>query len=156
VGALEALARRDLLIAIQELNAEFAFRIDQGDMESAADLFAEDGSYGRRGEAASVGRETIRGVYRALNAARRHTTRHLFSNFRITPESHHRARGSCVMVMYAAAGELPQPVRPVLVQDFHDLYCEIDGRWLFQSREAVRLFVDPDFTVKLPLGTKLS
>ncbi len=152
-GAEHLLQRTADLQDIQALSAEFAYRIDQGDMETTADLFAVDGVYGRRGETSSVGREAIRSVYRALKANNVNTTRHLFSNFRITLESPTRASGSCSMVMYAGAGELPQPVKPVLVQDFHDAYVKVDGRWLFQSRAVVRLFVDPGFTVKLPLGS---
>jgi uncharacterized protein (TIGR02246 family) len=144
------------LYEIQALSAEFAYRIDQGDMETTADLFAEHGSYGRRGETTSVGREAIRSVYKALKANNKNTTRHLFSNFRIKLETPMRASGTCGMVMYAGAGELPLPVKPVLVQDFHDVYVKVDGRWLFQSRAVVRLFVDPNFTTKLPLGTNTS
>jgi uncharacterized protein (TIGR02246 family) len=145
----------ELLMAIQALNAEFAHRIDRGEMETAADLFTEDGSYGRRGDPPSTGREAIRGAYRALNAMKKHTTRHVFTNFLVTPDGPDRARGICVLVMYAGAGDTP-PVTPVLLQDCHDVYVKVDGRWMFKSREGVRLFADPGFTTKLPLGQSKS
>ena len=51
-------------LALEELNAEFAYLIDHDLSEQVADLFTEDGSYGRSTGERSVGREAIRAAYR--------------------------------------------------------------------------------------------
>ena len=54
-----------LRLEIESLIAEFAWRIDRGDPATVADLFTEDGWYGRETGDRSIGRDAIRAAYAA-------------------------------------------------------------------------------------------
>jgi hypothetical protein len=139
-------------VAIDALVAEFAYRIDNDLSETVADLFTEDGWYGREGSERSVGREAIRKAYASRVVRGKRVVRHLFTNLRVTMRSGTEADGSCVLLLFAAEGEPPYPVEPKLVQDYRDVYRRIDGRWLFASRETREVFVSPTFRRVLQLG----
>lgn len=144
----ELLAR----VAIEALIAEFAYLIDHDQTERVADLFTEDGWYGREGGARSVGREAIRRSYAARAARGARTARHIFTNLRLTVHSADEAEGVCILLLFAADGAPPHPAEPMLVQDYRDTYRRVDGRWLFASRETRQLFVHPSFERVLTLG----
>ena len=64
-------------VALEELNAEFAYLIDHDLSEQVADLFTENGSYGRSTGERSVGREAIRAAYRGRKSKGPRTARHI-------------------------------------------------------------------------------
>jgi len=144
----ELLAR----VAIESLIAEFAWLIDHNQTDKVADLFIEDGWYGRAGGARSVGREAIAKSYAGRAARGERTARHIFTNLRLTVHSADAAEGVCILLLFAADGPPPHPAEPMLVQDYHDTYRRVDGRWLFASRETTQLFVHPSFERVLTLG----
>src|SRR5882762_10137386 len=80
-------------LAIEELNAEFAYLIDHNRSELVADLFTEQGSYGRASGERSVGRDAIRFAYASRKTKGPRTARHIFTNLRLTFESELRATG---------------------------------------------------------------
>ncbi|MEQ8698297.1 MAG: nuclear transport factor 2 family protein [Bauldia litoralis] len=140
-------------VAIDALIAEFAWRIDHGESASVAELFTEDGWYGREDGSRSVGRDAIRNAYAARAARGERTARHIFTNLRLTVDGPDRAHGTCILLLFAADGAPPHPAVPQLVQDYEDVYHRIDGQWLFAQRGVRRLFVAEDFAPVLPLGT---
>jgi len=144
-------------LEIDALIAEFAWRIDRGDPATVADLFTEDGWYGRETGDRSVGRDAIRAAYAARKerekAAGVRTARHLFTNLRLQQSGPDDASGCCILLLFAADGPPPHPATPLLVQDYDDTYRRVDGRWLFASRSVTKLFVGEDFAPVLPLGT---
>lgn len=137
---------------IEALIADFAFRIDHGHSETVAELFTEDGWYGRGGGRGSRGRDAIREAYakRAERGAR--TARHLFTNLHLSKIGEDHAEGTCILLLFAADGEPPLPATPLLIQDYQDIYKRVDGKWLFASRDTLPLFVGDDFAPVLPLG----
>ncbi|MCY4190037.1 MAG: nuclear transport factor 2 family protein [Rhodospirillaceae bacterium] len=145
-----------LRLEIDALISEFAWRIDQGDPETAADLFTEDGWYGRETGERSIGRSEIRAAYARRKGregtAGIRTSRHLFTNLRLHEVSDAAARGSCILLLFAADGPPPHPARPLLVQDYEDAYRRVDGQWFFASRSARKIFVAENFVPVLPLG----
>lgn len=141
---------------IEALVAEFAWRIDRGDPATVADLFTENGWYGRETGDRSVGRDAIREAY-AARAAREaeagvRTARHLFTNLRVRQQDDRYATGTSILLLFAADGPPPHPATPLLVQDYDDAYERVDGQWLFASRSVTKLFVGEDFAPVLPLG----
>lgn len=146
-----------LRVEIDALIAEFAWRIDRGDPASVADLFTEDGWYGRETGERSVGRDAIRAAYAARRdreaAVGVRTARHLFTNLRLTRLDDDHAAGSSILLLFAADGPPPHPATPLLVQDYDDRYRRVDGRWLFASRAVTKIFVGEEFAPVLPLGT---
>ncbi|MPZ55520.1 MAG: nuclear transport factor 2 family protein [Rhizobiales bacterium] len=146
---LEALLVR---VAIESLIAEFAYLIDHDQTGKVADLFTQDGWYGREGGARSVGRDAIHKSYAGRAERGERTARHIFTNLRLTVRSADEAEGTCVLLLFAADGPPPHPAEPMLVQDYTDTYRKVDGRWLFVSRETRALFVSPLFERVLTLG----
>lgn len=139
-------------VAIDALIAEFAWRIDHGEAAAVAELFTEDGWYGREDGSRAVGRDAIRSAYAARAARGKRTARHIFTNLRLTVDGPDRAHGTCILLLFAADGTPPHPAVPQLVQDYDDVYHRVDGQWLFAQRSVRRLFVAEDFTPVLPLG----
>jgi SnoaL-like domain len=141
-------------LAIDELNTEFAYLIDHDLSEGVADLFSEQGSYGRATGERSVGRDAIRLAYAARKANGPRTARHSFTNLRLTFESERRARGTCIMTLFAEDGLPPHVAEPFLVADYDDIYERgSDGRWRYASRTITWLFMRRDGKVSpLPLG----
>jgi ketosteroid isomerase-like protein len=143
-------------VAIESLIAEFAYLIDHNQTDKVADLFTEDGWYGREGGARSVGRDAIRKSYAGRAARGVRTARHIFTNLRLTVHSADEAEGVCILLLFAADGAPPLPAEPMLVQDYKDTYRKVDGCWLFASRETRQVFVSPSFERVLTLGKPAS
>jgi ketosteroid isomerase-like protein len=139
-------------VAIEALIAEFAYLIDHKQTDKVADLFTEDGWYGREGGSRSVGRDAIRKSYAGRAARGERTARHIFTNLHITAQSADSAEGVCILLLFAADGAPPLPAEPMLVQDYKDSYRKVDGRWLFASRETKALFQAGSFERVLTLG----
>ncbi len=140
-------------LEIEELNAEFAYLIDHDLSEGVADLFTEDGSYGRATGERSAGRDAIRESYRRRTAHGARTARHIFTNLRLTVESDTRARGTVIMTLFAEDGAPPLPAEPMLVADYDDVYERgADGRWRYASRTITWLFRREGASSPLALG----
>jgi uncharacterized protein (TIGR02246 family) len=145
----ELLAR----LEIERLNVEFAYLIDHDESEKVADLFTEDGVYGRSTGERSVGREAIRESYRVRAEHGARTARHIFSNLRLVMEGERRARGCVILTLYAADGMPPHPAEPMLVADYDDIYERgEDGRWRYRERIITWLFRRAGASSPLALG----
>lgn len=136
---------------LEELNYEFARRVDFGPAESTADLFVEDGWYAW-GNKCSMGRESIRQAYRQRTLRGIRTARHLCTNLRLTMLSDNKARGQSIMLIFAEDGPAPHPATPLLVADVEDVYVRETGEWFFRSRRLTDVFADPDRVAVLPLA----
>ena len=140
-------------LAIEELNAEFAYLIDHDQSERVADLFTIDGSYGRATGERSVGRDAIRGAYAARKTKGPRTARHIFTNLRLQFESSDRASGTCIMTLFAEDGAPPHVAEPFLVADYDDIYVRYEDTWRYAARTITWLFMRRDGKVSpLPLG----
>jgi len=142
-------------LAIADLIAEFAYLIDHDRSDEVADLFTEDGSYGRISGERSVGRDALKRVYAARSARGVRTARHLFTNVRLAFESNDLVRGTCILLLFAEDGLPPLPAEVNLVSDYEDVFRRSDdGRWRFASRTVRHVFVHPDNRPPvLPLGS---
>jgi SnoaL-like domain len=142
-------------LAIEELNIEFAYRVDHDLTHTVADLFTLDGSYGRAdGGARSSGQEAIRKAYALRHELGPRTARHIFTNLRLEYDSVDRVRGTTIMLLFAENGLPPLPAEPLAVSDFEDVYVRgTDAQWRYESRTIRSLFRDAsNRPVVLPLG----
>jgi SnoaL-like domain len=140
-------------LAIEELNAEFAYLIDHEQSERVADLFMVDGSYGRSTGERSVGRDAIRRAYASRKAKGPRTARHIFTNLRLVFEARDRAIGTCIMTLFAEDGVPPHVAEPFLVADYNDVYVLYEDKWRYSARTITWLFMRRDGKVSpLPLG----
>ena len=134
--------RLAIRLALEDLNADFAYYLDHGHVEALAELFCEDAKYSH-GERRSEGRAEIRALFQQRARAAR-TSRHIYSGLRLTIRSATEASGTSVCLTFAADGPPPHPANPLLVADFEDRYARCpDGRWRFLERHIRRIFVDP-------------
>lgn len=143
---------------IEALNAEFAYLIDHDLSEGVANLFTEDGGYGRATGERSVGRAALRAVY-AMRANRgQRTARHVFTNLRLVFESPTRVRGTTLLTLFAEDGAPPHPAEVNLVSEYEDVYERgDDGEWRYASRTVTTLFRHRDGKpLVLPLGAARS
>ena len=141
-------------LELDALNVEFAYLIDNGRSAEVADLFTDDGSYGRSTGERSTGREAIRAAYAGRNARGPRTARHIFTNLRLTYEADGRVTGKSILTLFAEDGVPPHTAEVFLVADYDDVYArEPGGPWLFKSRTITWLFMQKDGKVSpLPLG----
>jgi ketosteroid isomerase-like protein len=144
---------RLLRLDIEALNAEFAYLIDHYRSDAVADLFTEDGVYGRSTGEVSAGREAIRESYRRRSARGPRTARHIFTNLRLTVKSDGRVRGQAILLLFAGDGPPPLPAEPMIVADYDDIYERgADGRWRYRERIITWIFQRPDAKSPLQLG----
>ncbi len=138
------LARLADRLAIEDLNAAFAFHLDHGEIEPLVALFTEDAVY-TNGARRSEGRAEIEAFFRARTAAGPRTSRHLMTGLRIRFESDTRAKGTSVWLSFAANGVPPiENCEPFMVADFIDHYARgDDGVWRIARRHIEPVFRNP-------------
>jgi hypothetical protein len=153
---LPSLERLLVRLALEELNAEFAYRVDHGLEHTVADLFVPQGCYMRADGSGSRGREAIRATFARRRERGARTARHIFTNLRISFETENRVSGTSIMTLYAEDGPPPHPPDVLAVSDFVDVYVRgADGRWLYESRTIHSLFIGSRPTV-LPFAEEPS
>lgn len=138
----ERLSLLETRLAIEELNSNFCFYLDHGQIDKLLDLFTENAYYSH-GKRCSHGRAEIAGVFTRRTEAGPRTARHLYSGLQIEIISPQQARGTSVCMTFAYDGEAPVvPATPHLVADFIDEYqCDSDGTWRISKRHIERIFV---------------
>lgn len=142
---------RDVVQALYEFIAEFAFRIDYQDGLSVPELFCPDGYYESDGRRAT-GRDAIRAAYTKRAALGPRTSRHIFTNIRVSRSEDGQYSGTSLMLLFAENGVPPLPAVPLLVADVNDRYEIVDGEVLLHSRTLSSVFIRPGVDPVLPLG----
>ncbi|MCB1639670.1 MAG: nuclear transport factor 2 family protein, partial [Thiothrix sp.] len=69
-------------LALQQLNADFAYYLDHHQVDALVSLFSEDAYY-RHGERISTGRAAIEALFRGRSAAGDRVARHMISGLRL-------------------------------------------------------------------------
>jgi hypothetical protein len=115
--------------------------LDLGDMNAAADLFAENGSMSRPMAPDQViqGREAVRAAL--LTRPKTLLTKHLATNVMIDVESRDSARGlSCLTMISTTPPNDGKPPfisgGPVYFGEFKDRYVRENGVWKFLERRG--------------------
>lgn len=147
----ERIAHLEIRQALEDLNNNFCYYLDKGNITELVDLFCEDARYSH-GDRVSCGRQEIRKLFQLRSSAGVRTSRHLQTGLRLSIESKVSAVGESVCTTFAADEPSPiSPAIPHLVADFTDeyKYCP-DGRWRIKKRHINRIFTAPDN--KGPIG----
>ena len=117
-------------------------RMDDGDLEGVADLFADARIVAGDGSVFQ-GLETLANLWRSsvrlYDDGRPHVC-HLITNLSITidPDGHHASSSSYVLVMQAL---VDFPLQPVAVSRHKDRFAKVDERWRFIERRDRQLLV---------------
>jgi ketosteroid isomerase-like protein len=144
--------------AIENLLYTYAERIDAGDLEGVADLFAHGRiavSAEATPEQAIAGREQVLALYRAstrLYPDGSPHTKHVTTNAIIEIED--GADGASARSYYSVLQQVDDlPLQPVIAGRYHDTFRRIDGRWWFDTRIIlVDLVGDLSRHLLYPLG----
>jgi len=128
--------------AIRALVHAYAERIDRGDLEAVADLFAHARLVAGDGSVFE-GRDTLLGLWRsALRLADDGLPHccHLISNLTIAvdPDGAGASASSYVQVMQALDGF---PLQPVAISQHRDRFAKVGGAWRFVERRDRQLLV---------------
>jgi len=138
---LSAVERIEIERACERIVHAYSRALDLGDMNAAADFFAENGSMARpmAPEQVIQGREAVRASL--LTRPKTLLTKHLATNVMIDVESRDSARGISCLTMIATtppAGGKPPFVSagPVYFGEFKDRYVRENGVWKFLERRG--------------------
>jgi SnoaL-like domain len=138
---LSALERMEIERACERLTRAYVRALDLGDMNAAADCFAEHGSMARPMNPGQVihGREAVRASL--LTRPKTLLTKHLATNVMIDVESRDAARGISYLTMVATTppeGAAPPFVSagPVYFGEMQDRFVRENGVWKFLERRG--------------------
>jgi ketosteroid isomerase-like protein len=138
---LTAVEHLEIERACERLVHAYVRALDDGDMNAAADCFAENGSLARPSAPDQVitGREAIRASL--LARPRSVFTCHLATSVMIDVEGPDSARGSCYLTLFQATradGAAPpyESNGPVWIGRMRDRFVRERGRWKFLERRG--------------------
>lgn len=126
--------------AIENLLYTYAERIDAGDFDGVADLFAHGRILGQEGgppETVFEGRDAVRRLYGATTRIYPDTgtpkTHHVTTNARIeVDEEAGTAHCSSYYTVLQATADLPLQI--IVTGRYRDTFHRVDGAWWFESR----------------------
>jgi hypothetical protein len=122
--------------AILRLMNEYCYRIDQGDLEGFADLFAR-GSFGIVGDphGPDVGREALLATLRnVILYGGKPQTKHVMSNVQIDlDESGQTATAQCYITVFQALPDFP--LQAIFAGHYRDRFARSAVGWHFVSRD---------------------
>ncbi|MDT5347910.1 MAG: hypothetical protein QOH91_1197 [Mycobacterium sp.] len=124
---------------IEALSIEYAWLIDHGHAERAAELFTEDATLDT-----GVALHGIAAIRDALTkrAALDIRSRHVVSNVRLVGQAADRVRGTVLMTVYRRTDHQGEEPEVFIIAEADDLYrLGADGRWRFAQRLAAPIFV---------------
>jgi hypothetical protein len=139
--SLSAGERMEIERACERLTFAYTRALDLGDMNAAADCFAENGSMARPMNPGQViqGREAVRASL--LTRPKRLLTKHLTTNVVIDVENRDSARGLSYLTMVATTppeGAAPPFISagPVYFGEMQDRFVREQGVWKFLERRG--------------------
>jgi SnoaL-like domain len=138
---LSAAERTEIERACERLTYVYCRALDLGDMNAAADCFAENGSFARPMNPGQLiqGRETIRASL--ITRPKTLLTKHLTTNVMIDAESRDSARGLSYLTMISTTP--PQDAAPPFISggpiyfgEMQDRFVREKGVWKFLERRG--------------------
>jgi 3-phenylpropionate/cinnamic acid dioxygenase small subunit len=122
---------------VRELVVAYAERLDVGDLDGVAALFAA-GVVRTAQSGERVGRDAVRRMYDPVILYEGGTprTKHVLGNVEVAVADDRRgATSRCTFTVWQATPG--GPLRPVLAGRYHDEFERVDDRWRFSVREIL-------------------
>lgn len=120
-------------LEIRRLLAEYCQLCDDGDFAALTERFAPDGSF-VFGESISTGRDELRRWFEVSQTPERRG-KHLTVNVVVDVDGDRADVVSDFLFLMVREGA----VTPLITGRYHDDLRRVDGRWLFQRREATSM-----------------
>lgn len=131
--------------AVEHLLYTYADRLDRGDLDGVADLFAHGRIHGMENpppEAIFEGREGVRSLYEASTRIYEDSgtpkTKHLTTNVRVTVADDDQT-ASCKAYYAVTQATDDLPLQIIITGQYADTFHRVDGDWWFDTRT---MFVD--------------
>lgn len=130
------MTRADDRAAISALIHEYCFRLDAGDFDGVADLFADATFSSTMNPAVRRGRDEIRAIYGAVIVYDDGTprTQHAITNTTIAFDTDDEASTRSYFTVLQA---MTDGIRPILAGEYRDRFARFDGGWRFIERVVV-------------------
>jgi SnoaL-like domain len=126
-------------VAIEDLLATYLYRLDHGQTEKLAELFADDGVMDVENVGPLKGHAAIAGYYEKRSKSR--TTRHVMTNLYIEFDDATHAHTTHTLTYFAGEGAGPFPATPSGVADYSNIVVRgSDGKWRIQYRKPTPIF----------------
>jgi SnoaL-like domain len=126
----------DDYFAIQNLIYRYCERIDRGDFQGLAQLFAHAELHVPARPEPVRGVEAIAAMYaqftRVYPDSGTPKTRHVTSNVIIEPDGAHAARAQSYILVHQATPQLP--LQPIIGGRYFDRFARVEGVWRFSER----------------------
>ena len=121
-------------VALTRLALEVAWRVDNGEAESIANLFTADGSIATLGEP-SIGHDAIRAWGRMMDTdSPIPGVRHVLTNFRFVTDGDNTAVGTMYITAYLDGAREAQETLPFAMGRGTDHYRRTEAGWKVASR----------------------
>jgi len=120
--------------AVRALVVEYALRLDAGDLDGVAQLFAH-GTFRSPLGTELTGADAVRTLFdpMILYADGTPRTKHVLGNLDVTVDADARtATARCLFTVLQAVPGLV--LQPVLSGRYHDSFVEVDGEWRYAER----------------------
>lgn len=127
--------------SIEQLIAEYSWRLDDGDVSELATFFTEDGELHNLDlDLHVVGRADIHRYY--AQRPRNHVTRHVSANLQMFFHAPDQAECRRLVIYFRGEGEPPFCAVPKGVVEYREAVVRdpSDGRWRYRSRVAKGIF----------------
>lgn len=121
--------------SIRGLIVAYAERLDAGDLDGVADLFADAEFRSARGGTPLVGRDAVRRMYEPVRLYEGGVPRtmHVLGNIEVQLDAGgESATASCAFTVLQAV--TPGALGPVLAGRYQDRFRRVDGAWRFAER----------------------
>ena len=133
-------SRRD----IERLYYGYAERLDGGDLEGVAELFAHGRMTGPDGSVLAEGYDDmlsfLRDLIRLYPPANTPLTQHVMSNLVLDIDEHaSQASGTCYYTVFQKTADTP--LEPIISGRYRDEFRRVDGTWCFETRQQVPLLI---------------
>jgi len=135
----------EVRLAIDTINAEFSWCLDNASFEGLDTLFEEEAKY-TSGKRVLEGRQQIRAFFEHRKTLGTRSSRHMWSGLRIASADENIVRTTSVWLSFAANAPLPLEHVPIfMVADFFDVYRRgPDNCWRILERRITGVFRNPD------------
>lgn len=136
-----------IVVACERLEHDYALYRDRDDAQAFANIFTEDGEWGRPATVLK-GRDAIREYVESSSGGEAEAHMQLQTTIQITPVDETTATGvSYALVLEAPIPDTGLPASTVgfqVASESRSVYRLTDDGWKIASREYTTLFVDPE------------